>query len=265
MDTETQVAKVADAPLPMMATQDSQSNQIISAVLGAVSDPTIDLDRMERLLAIRDDILEKEAEKEFSAAMARTQQTIGPIIKNKTNTHTRSSYSDLAAINAAVVPAYTAEGFSLSFSSRQADIADHLTIMCLVRHKGGHKETYEHMLPYDGAGQKGNTNKTPIHANASTVSYGQRYLTSMIFNVASFDDDAQAAAAVTQPEVPGISPDTLEDIHKGMEVTGKTLDECLKYVKTLFGGEYERLSELTEQEGKRLLNRLSKKADGNDQ
>ena len=231
MTDATQVATVSDAALPvMMATQDSQSNQIISAVLGAVSDPTIDLDRMRQLLVIRDDIIAKEADKEFSAAMARTQESIGPIIKNKTNTHTRSSYSDLAAINAAVIPAYTAEGFSLSFSSKQTDVADHLTIMCLVRHKGGHKETYEHMLPYDGAGQKGNTNKTPIHANASTVSYGQRYLTSMIFNVASFDDDAQAAAATydRQPEPAALPPYAQDKINSNWESWKKLVDEGKK-------------------------------------
>ncbi|MEE9223013.1 MAG: ERF family protein [Nitrosomonadaceae bacterium] len=254
MEQESEISQeLANAP--------TQATNIMQAVINAASDPTIDIDRVDRLLAIRNQIMDQEAEKSYAGAMSRTQANIGPIFKNKTNDHTHSGYSDLSAINAVVVPVYTAQGFSLSFSNKSSKTQNHIVVMCDVMHIDGHTKHYEYDLPFDGAGSQGNTNKTAIHASASSVSYGQRYLTNMIFNIATFDDDGNAAGR-TQQQIVGITDDTLNKIQEGMDITGKSLEDCLTYINGVHGTDHARLTQFSESEGRRMLHKLNKCADG---
>lgn len=252
-------------PVPegaLMNSPASQADQLIAAIITAAADTSIDLDRMDRLLDIRNTLIKQEAEKSYTAAMSRTQANIGRIVKNKNNDHTKSRYSDLAAINEAVVPAYTAEGMALSFSNKPAEEKDHLVIMCDVSHIDGHTKHFDYVLPYDLTGAQGSVNKTKIHASASTVMYGQRKLTTMIFNIATFDDDGNAGGAATEPGPGAITANTLGEIQMGMQNTDTTLEYCLRYVNTLYGETYTVLSQMTQKEGLRLLHKLSIAADG---
>lgn len=242
----------------------TQASDIMQAVINAASDPSIDIDRVDRLLTIRNQIMAQEAEKAYATAMSCTQANIGPIFKNKKNDHTGSSYANLAAINAVLIPIYTAQGFSLSFSNRSSDNEGHIVVMCDVMHCDGHTNHYEYDLPYDGVGTRGNTTKTAIHASSSSVSYGQRYLTNMIFNIATFDDDGNAAGRAQQ-QIVGITADTVEQIQEGMDITGKSLEDCLQYINGVYNTDHARLTQFSENEGRRMLYKLNKCADGDQQ
>ena len=55
-------------------------------------------------------------------------------------------------------------------------------------------------MPADGKGAKGGDVMTKTHATGSAMTYGQRYLVKMIFNIAvGADDDGRAAGA--QPTI----------------------------------------------------------------
>jgi hypothetical protein len=58
-------------------------------------------------------------------------------------------------------------------------------------------------MPADGKGAKGGDVMTKTHATGAAVSYGQRYLLKMIFNLAvgEVDDDGNGASGQTMPEV----------------------------------------------------------------
>lgn len=243
-----------------LAQAPTQPSSIMQAVMNAAADPTIDIDRVDRLLVIHNQIMAQEAEKAYAGAMSRVQASIGPIIKNKENTHTTSHYANLAAINLILIPVYTDEGFALSFSNRPSDKPNHIIIMCDVMHADGHTKHYEYDLPFDGVGTQGNATKTAIHASASSVSYGQRYLTTMIFNIATFDDDGNAAG--TQQQVQGITTETLDKIQARLDITGKTIEDCLKYINELYAADHARLTQFSEIEGQRMIHKLSKCADG---
>lgn len=250
----TQTQELAQAP--------NEASNIMQAVINAASDPTMDIDRVDRLLAIRDKIMAQEAEGAYAGAMSRAQANIGPIAKNQENDHTHSTYSDLSAINAVVVPMYTAQGFALSFSNRPSNIDNHIVVMCDVMHIDGHTKHYEYELPYDGVGTKGNATKTAIHASASSVKYGQRYLTTMIFNIATFDDDGNAGGKAKKLPANGITDETVDEIIKGLDITGKTQQDGLDYINQVSGNDYDRLTQFSEKEGKRLLYKLNKCVDG---
>jgi len=175
-----------------IATQEiNNPMQIISAAVsnGAqVSD-------MKELFEMHKEWERNEATKAYNAAMANAQANMPAILKTKINRQTNSRYADLGDIIKLIKPVYTDNGFSLSFNEGKADIDTEIRVIGICSHKAGHSETFFTDLPVDDAGIKGNVNKTGVHGKASTISYGQRYLTKMIFNLAldEEDDDAQTS------------------------------------------------------------------------
>lgn len=130
-----------------------------------------------------------KAERAFTASMTACQEEMPAIVRNKANEQTNSRYANLEGVNEVITPIYTKHGFSLSFGTADSSIKDYIRIKCDVRHEAGHKETHFVDLPPDAAGIKGSVNKTGVHAAGSTLSYGRRYLTLMIFNLATTDDN----------------------------------------------------------------------------
>ena len=169
--------------------QPSMSASLVSVIERAAADPTIDLDRMERLLNMAQQARAEEAKREFFAAMARVQGELEPVVRNRKNTHTKSLYADLAAIHAAAMPIITKHGFSLSFGQEPCETPNHITLRCDVMHAAGHSVTYRGEYEKDRVGSQGNANKTGIQAQGSTSTYARRYQTCEIFNIATRDDN----------------------------------------------------------------------------
>lgn len=163
-------------------------------ITAAAADPAFDVDKMNSLLATHERLAAKEAEMQFGEAMCRCQEELPPIGSNAKNPDTRSNYADLGQINAAIVPVYTENGFSLSFSNGEAKEGS-VRVTCKVRHIGGHSEDHALDVPLDATGKQGTRNKTDTHAFGSSNSYGQRYLTKLIFNLTLVGDDDDGNAA----------------------------------------------------------------------
>jgi hypothetical protein len=162
---------------------------LLQAIAAASANPAADMDKMERLFAMHQQMVKAEAETAFNAALARAQAVMPIVAHNAANQQTSSKYAKLAAINKAITPIYTAEGFSISFDTADSPKPDYLRTIAILSHSAGHSRTYHIDMPPDEVGAKGNVNKTKVHATGSTNSYGRRYLVCMIFNVTTEDDN----------------------------------------------------------------------------
>lgn len=149
----------------------------------------IDADKMQKILDMQMQVMDREARNEFYAAMNRVQMTLPAVVANCDNTQTKSKYANIKAIALAIKPIYTKEGFSISFGESDATKEKHIRIEGLLRHKDGHSESYHDEVPLDLTGMQGTVNKTDTHGTGSTFTYGRRYLTCMIFDVATGDDN----------------------------------------------------------------------------
>lgn len=167
----------------------TESASLMAVITRSASDPTVDVDKLERLMAMYERIEGKRSERAFNEAMERTQSEIPQIFRDRENEHKRYRYTTLEELNKAIVPIYTKHGFGLSFGSAGGAPEGYYRITCHVSHKDGHSRDYEADLPTDVLGDKGNANKTPIQGFGSTMSYGRRYLTLLIFNISTTDDD----------------------------------------------------------------------------
>lgn len=189
MSAQAQTIIQADHGRPAAMVAAGESNAILQVIMRGATDAAVDIDKMERLMRMHEQIVERQARAAFNAAMVRVQRDIGPIVRDAENDHTKSRYARLETISAGISPIYTREGFSLSFGTEPCPIPGYVRIFCDALHEFGHTQRYHLDLPLDGAGTHGRTNKTAIQAHGSTFSYGRRYLTVMIFNVSLSGED----------------------------------------------------------------------------
>lgn len=166
---------------------------ILNVIARAASDPNTDVDKLERLLAMQERVLVREAEQVWIAAMKAAQEECAPIKRNKRNSTTNSTYADLEHLSNAADPIIHKHGFTLSFGSGESNLTDHYRVTCDVSHVGGHTKERYLDVPTDMFGIKGNQNKTTTHGMGSAMSYGRRYLKLLIFDIATTDDDGNAA------------------------------------------------------------------------
>lgn len=171
-----------------------ESAALVHMIERAARDPSIDMAKMERLFEMHERVAARAAERAFNTSMSAAQAELIPVARRHRNTHTNSMYADIAAIAEAAMPVVHQHGFGLSFSEFRSELPDHLGVACEVTHAGGHCKRYEFNVPIDAAGAQGKVNKTRTQAYGSTATYGRRYATCMIFNVATKNDvDGNAA------------------------------------------------------------------------
>jgi hypothetical protein len=162
---------------------------LLGAITRAASDPNVDIDKFERMMAMSERMEAKRAETSFNMAMRDAQAKMRPISANATNNHTKSKYATYDKLDNALRPIYSESGFSLSFNTGEATYPDNVRVICYAAHDDGHVRTYHVDVPTDGKGANGNAVMTKTHATGSALSYGSRYLLKMIFNVRIGEDD----------------------------------------------------------------------------
>lgn len=187
---KNELANVAQLPVDA-----SQSDKLMAAIVTATSDPSTDVAKMEAMYDLYSRVRAHDAELAYKKAMAATQAEIPRVIKNKRNTQTNSNYADLGAVLDAVLPIAGANGLSMSFRPEEAP-EGYVKVVGISSHADGHSIEFPLVMPLDGAGLKGNANKTPIHAKSSAMAYCERYITVMVYSVATGDNDGNTTRRV---------------------------------------------------------------------
>ena len=149
----------------------------------------VDIEKLEKLMELQRNHEANLARVAYSASMVTVHKNIKPVSKTSDNPHTHSKYAPLDAIVNDTKGIYTEEGFSVTFYEGDARDDNHIRVYADVSHALGHSKTFYYDAPLEGKGLQGNTNMTPTHAKASSISYSRRYLMCMIFNIPTGDDD----------------------------------------------------------------------------
>ena len=167
----------------------NETTSLLGVIERAAKDPSVDMDKMERLLQMHERITAKQAEAAFNYAMTKCQEAMRRVSADATNPQTHSKYASYGKLDSVLRPIYTSHGFSLTFSDGETIKPEHVRVVCLVRHIGGYKEVHWKDMPADGKGAKGGDVMTKTHAAGAAQQYGMRYLLKGIFNVAIGEDD----------------------------------------------------------------------------
>lgn len=195
--TDAALAKIETPQAPAVV---GETAALISMIERAARDPNVDIGKMERLFEMHERIEARRAEQAFNAAMAAAQAELEPVARGRKNEHTKSKYAELEAIYAMAKPIITKHGFGPTFGPAKADTPNHIKIVCDLAHAGGFSKRYEGEFPLDGAGLKGTSNKTDIQATGSSFTYARRYMTLLIFDIATKDDRDGNATDKTPPK-----------------------------------------------------------------
>lgn len=167
----------------------AMAESFLEVIARAAADPNVNVEKMERLYAMAKEEKTRIAEQQFNDAMSKAQQEFPPVIRGARNPSTNSNYAKFEHINEVAKPIYSKYGLALIFSEGDTQSANKIRVLCEVRHDGGFS-TVKHLdLSPDDTGAKGAPNKTKIHGEGSTFSYGRRYLTVLIFNVSLINED----------------------------------------------------------------------------
>ena len=154
----------------------------------AAMDPTFDIDKLQRLLDMREAEEIRAAEKAFSASHTAAEAEMETINTNARNDQTRSKYATFAKIDLDARPIYTRHGFNVSFTTEQMGVPDQIMVVGTLAHRLGCSRRYQLPVPITTKGIAGKDMMTPIHATMTSVSYGKRNLEIMMFNLQIGDD-----------------------------------------------------------------------------
>lgn len=224
---------------------------LLEVIARAARDPSVDIDKMERLIAMQERVQAREAELEFNRAMNAAQAEMRPIAANASNPQTRSRYATFDKLDRVLRPIYTLHGFSMSFDEQDSPKPEHVRVVCYLSHIGGHTRTYHRDMPADGKGAKGGDVMTKTHAAGAAGSYGARYLLKGIWNVAvgEDDDDGNQAPPRQAPELVS-DADVVLIMQYCQALGGTTLSDLLTAYKV------SGIPDLTVGQAKKVLVRL---------
>lgn len=146
------------------------------------------IETIERLVALQEKMLARQAEIEFSEALNRVQDKIKRIAPDLDNPQTHSKYASYAAIDKEIRPIYAPEGFSVSFTHEDCPKPNMIRVVGWLRLRA-HKERYQVDWPVDTAGPQGKAVMTATQATGASDSYAKRYLVKDMFNIAIGEGD----------------------------------------------------------------------------
>lgn len=162
------------------------SNDVITnAILQAAERGNVAV--LEGLIRMRNAEKDRIAKLEFTKDFVKMKPHLPVVIKNHKNPHTKSNYAKLEDINKEIDPVLGRYNFATKHKIiNQTETS--VTVRVELLHSHGHSEYSDLTMPLDGAGTKGNSNKTDIQAISSTVSYLRRVALCALLNISTGDD-----------------------------------------------------------------------------
>lgn len=176
----------------------SEGAAIFQIIERAARDPSVDIDKMQRLMDMHRDMQRDRAAVAYAEAFAEMQPHL-PIIPEHGEGHNKASYALWEDVNELIKPVLGQYGFGLAFKVKNAQNGVEVTAIC--KHREGHTEETSMSFPMDTSG-----NKNAIQAHGSSISYGKRYTATALLNLTSrkdpTDDDGKATGKAVDPVQP---------------------------------------------------------------
>lgn len=164
------------------------ADPMVNMIERVAMDPNADINKLERMLEMKERLERDAAQKSFNEALAAAQSEMPSVAALHDNKQTSSKYAKLKDIYEACKPIAASHGFSFNAVPVAGGREGYMNMKWTLR-RGSHIESDVSEVPIDDKGMKGTANKTGTHAYGSTTSYGRRYLFCAVFDVAIGDDN----------------------------------------------------------------------------
>ena len=200
------------------------SGGLLEVIARAARDPSVDIDKMERLILMQERVQERNARISYYAALAELQTQL-PVISERggikdRNGNIQSTYALWEDVNEAIRTPLSEHGFALTFKVRRTE--NEIAVTGILSHRDGHSEQTELSLPSDASGSK-----NAVQAIGSSTSYGKRYTAYALLNITSTgeDDDGKRAG--------GFEPVSLEQLDELLRRASEVGADLERFCKAL--------------------------------
>lgn len=215
---------------------------LVSMIERVALDPNVSIEKLERMLDMKERLESKAAEQAFAAAFAAASADMPTIPKNGMNQHTNVPYALLKDIIGLTRPVLSRNGLGLNFNVEVTD--KQVKVTAILSHVGGYSRSTTIVLPVDaGAG------RNAVQAIGSSQTYGQRYAAQAILGLAlgdDVDDDGHNADS-------GITDEQYKALRAELKRSGSDEAKFLAYFRI------SHLAELRSEDFKRAIAMLRQK------
>lgn len=215
---------VAVQEAPQAPAVASEAGALISMIERAARDPSVDIDKMERLFLLQERMGAQRAKAAYLAALAAMQPEL-PVIDKRGEISRKAKdesgvkqaakptkYAKWEDVVEVITPIISKHGFSLSFRIEQDA---RVKVTAVLGHRDGHSEATSMSLGIDDSGAKNN-----LQGWGSSVSYGKRYTAFALLNIVARGEDDDGKAAGDKP----VADNTLAHLNKLIADTGASVE-----------------------------------------
>lgn len=167
----------------------AQADAWVLMIERLATNPDVNVEKLERLLAMQERVLARGAEAEFNTAFAAMQADIPVIVEKHDGDGGKWTFAPLEDIVEPLRPVLTKHGFSISHQTEWPERGT-VKVIGILTHRSGHARRSEFQANADTSGSK-----NAIQALGSTRSYGQRYTTIALLNIATRGTDDDGASS----------------------------------------------------------------------
>jgi hypothetical protein len=208
----------------------SSGQGLLAVIERLATNPQLNIDVFDRLLAARREEEDRENVRAFNAALAAAKGELAPVLKTREvdypskregGSRTKYKYETFADVARAVDPTFSRHGLAYRFSVAQQ--GDNVSVTCIVSHADGCSDTTK----LEGKVDPGSTGMSMVQALGSALTYLQRYsLRAAIGLAAALDDDGRGAGGTS----PKITVEQANELQKLFEETGRSQPMVLRLV-----------------------------------
>ncbi len=178
----------------------SEAVAFVQMLERAARDPAVDIDKLERLMAMQERMLARTAEAEYHTAFAAMQLEL-PVLSERGKVlnkagGSQSKYTLWEDLNETIKPILSKHGFALRFLPGNTE-GGKITVTGVLSHRGGYVERATMTVPLDESGAKNS-----VQGLGSSTSYGKRYVAISMLNLTSGgeDDDGKGGKALADKD-----------------------------------------------------------------
>lgn len=213
------------------------------ALMMIAIEKNLDLDKVEKAMALQERWEANEARKAYHDAMAGFKSNPPEIEKDRhvkyqtSKGTTEYRHASLANVTQKINSALSQHGLSAAWKVSQADRL--ITVCCTITHKLGHSESTSLSGAPDESGSKNS-----IQAVGSTISYLERYTLLALTGLATHDMDDDSNGAGTGPEY--ITEEQVTEINGLLKETNSNVKAFLsgvmkaESVEKIFASDYNK-------------------------
>jgi len=206
----------------------NDSGNLIAVIERYMTDKTVDVDKLDRLLQMQERVLARQALESFNADFAAIQTELPRIEQNgevlNKSGGVQSRYAKFEDINSAVKPILQKYGFSIYFQT--ATDSNSITVTGTLCHRDSHSIQTNLSLPSDTSG-----NKNAVQAIGSSVSYGKRYVMCALLNLTVGGEDDNGNPPQKTDTINAEQIKEIDGLLDQLEKLGRTRAQFFKWAK----------------------------------